>query len=121
MSNAALKRRIISELGPLGSLTNASKAVMYALRQWAALEPVDGRGTYRAGRCLVTADRTLESWLLACALSAHEADAVLANDLLHWRALFPFQFSLTPRELSRRPDLEVTRLGDQVDLISLLR
>lgn len=121
LSNAELKRRIVAEVGPLGSLANASKAVMYALRQWAALEPVDGRGTYRAGHCLVTADSTLESWLLACALSAHEADAVLANDLFRWRALFPFHFSLTPRELSRRPDLEVTRLGGQVDLISPLK
>jgi len=67
------------------------------------------RGVNAINRDLVSIERS-DGANPATPVSAKQAESI-------WRALFPFQLSLAPRELSRRPDLEVTRLDGQVDML----
>ncbi|MBA2468227.1 MAG: hypothetical protein H0V37_02340 [Chloroflexia bacterium] len=117
IGNALLKGRIIAEIGQLGSLENASKAVMFALRQWGAIVPGEKRGLYAAGAPLATGDPGLEAWFVRCALQAHRADGLPVGDLLGWPALFPFQLSLSAGDLRRTPYLELQRQGGNIDII----
>lgn len=112
-----LKERIIADIGQLGSLENASKAVMFALRQWGAIVPAEARGVYTAGVPLTTGDQGLEAWFVRCALHAHRADGLPVGDLLGWPALFPFHVSLTTSDLRRAPHLELQRQGSNIDII----
>ncbi len=117
ISNSMLKERIIGEIGQLGSLENASRAVMFVLRQWGAIVPTDKRGMYAAGDPMATGDRGLEAWFVRCALHAHRADGLAIGDLLGWPAMFPFRLSLSVDDLRCTPTLDVQRQGGNIDII----
>jgi hypothetical protein len=117
ISTRLLKARIIAGLGSLGSLENATKAIMFALRQWNMLVPGEARGSYVSGPKLTTTDKSLEAWLLACALQAHPARSMAVVDLLHWPALAPFSLTLSPGDIRRFPAFDVHRQGANIDVV----
>jgi len=121
ISTASLKERLIADLGQLGSLDNATKAVMFALRQWSFVEATDRRGSYRACQPARTTDPCLEGWLLTCALQSHPADGLPVGDLLAWTALFPFRFTLSAEGIRQVPGLEIQRQGGNVDIVRIAR
>lgn len=118
VTNMMLKQRIIAEMGQLGSLANATKAVMYVLRQWCFLQPAPNRGSYEAGSTASTDDRGLALWLIRAALQAHPADMLPIGDLPRWSALFPFHLPLTSDDLRRAPGLDVQRHGGNIDIVT---
>jgi hypothetical protein len=119
ITNAMLKERIIAHAGQLGSLENASKAVMFALRQWEVIVPGTKRGEYIFGEHLITPDKSLEGWLIKTALCSRDAETAIAQDLFSWASLFPFGFSITTYDLREVPGLEIQRQGSNLDVLGL--
>jgi hypothetical protein len=117
IGRAALKAKLIEQRGPLGSLTNATKAVLFALKQWEMLVPAERRGTYLAAPPRASGERGLEAWLLACALQAYPGQALPFPDLIALPCLFPFQLSLNPDDLRRDGHFELDRQGGGWDLV----
>ncbi len=97
--NEALTRRQIKEQaaadwGHLGDLDRSVERICASLTGWGLLPEATPRFTYRpALRALRTESAALQSWLLACALHAHPAEALLLSDLLRLPELFPFDLT----------------------------
>jgi hypothetical protein len=53
----------------------------------------------------------LQSWLLACALSAHPSEQLPFPDLIRLPELFPFQFTLTLDNLRSNPGFDIQKQG----------
>ena len=117
---AMIKQRVIAERGQLGSLEKAVERVIFSLRDWNVLTESDQRYAYKPQHhTLATSDTDLETWLLACALYTHEAEALPFVDLLRLPELFPFRFSLHIDDLRRHPWFQVQRQGSGWDTVEV--
>lgn len=115
---AMVKQRVVAERGQLGSLEKAVERVVFSLRNWDVLTKSDQRYAYKPRHhTLTTSDTELETWLLACALYTHEAEALPFVDLLRLPELFPFRFSLNIDDLRRHPWFQVQRQGSGWDTV----
>ena len=120
VSPGMVKRRLISQRGPLGSLEKAVERVMWSLREWGILSASDRRHTYACQHhVLVASSADVEAWLLACALRTHPAEEVPFIDLVRLPELFPFRFSLGVEQLGSKPWFAVRRQGVNWDMVRL--
>ena len=120
VSPAMVKRRLISQRGPLGSLEKAVERVMWSLREWGLLSVSDRRHAYTCQHhVLVASSADVEAWLLACALRTHPAEEVPFIDVVRLPELFPFRFSLSVERLGSDPRFAVRRQGVNWDMVRL--
>lgn len=108
-----VKSQVIADWGHLGAIDRSIERICATLTEWGLLPEATPRFTYQpALRVLRTENAALQSWLLACALHAHPADALLFSDLLRLPELFPFDLpSVGVAQLAQTGWFEVTREG----------
>ncbi|MBN2392860.1 MAG: hypothetical protein JXR84_19165 [Anaerolineae bacterium] len=122
VTNRVLIRRLAAERGQLGSLERATQHVTASLRDWGLLADALPRYTYKPCLHIFTASHSdLETWLLACALQAHPAEALPFADLVRLPELFPFQVTVTVDGLRTHPWFTVRREGAGWDMVGLAR
>lgn len=118
VTNHVLIRRLIADMGQLGSLERAAQRVTSSLRDWGLL--VDGGARYTYTPCLhalAASHIDLEIWLLACILQAHPAEALPFADLVRLPELFPFRLTVTVDHLRAHPWFIVRREGAGWDMV----
>jgi len=119
LTRQAVKDRLASELGHLGSLNRAAERVIASLVNWGLLGHNAENHQYIPKIQFLTADNlNLEVWLFSCALSAHPADELPFADLLRLPELFPFKFTVTIDQLRKNSRLTIQRQGSW-DMIRL--
>lgn len=117
-----VKKRLTAEMGQLGALEKATERIIFSLRDWGILGPSRKRYAYGLRRrALTTADKRLQLWQLAVALTAHPADELALQDLLRLPELFPFQFTIGIEDVRRSSHFEVHRQGSGWDMLSIRR
>jgi hypothetical protein len=120
ITSASVKKRVMAELGPLGSLDQAISRIFYSLRDWGLLVTAGKRHIYQPQyNLLTTGNPELEAWLLSCALHAHPAEELPIADLLNLPALFPFRFTVSAGYLRQTPNLAVQRQGLGMDMVRM--
>ena len=120
VTTRAVKQRMVSGHGHLGSIDRSVERVVAALRNWGLLAETDARHAYAPRRQAIPASSVdLETWLLACALHAHPAEELPFTDLLRLPELFPFRFTLTVDHLRAHPRFTVQRQGVGWDMVRL--
>ncbi len=120
LTSAEVKKRLFAQVGQLGAVNKAAEAVVFSLRNWGMLLPGERHLAYRPLRHEVTAEQAgLEAWLLAAAVTAHQAEELPFADLVRLPELFPFRFTLTVDSLRRSPRFEVHRQGLGWDMVRL--
>ena len=113
LTRKEIKAQVAAEMGHLGDLDRSIERICASLTEWGLFPEAEKRYTYRpAVNTLRTENTALQTWLLACALHAHPADALLVSDLLRLPELFPFDLNgLSAAQLARSGWFEVTREG----------
>jgi hypothetical protein len=96
ITRPAVKGRLAREIGHLGSLNRAAERIVASLVDWGALVHQKKGNVYIPQlQIFKTTNMGLQSWLLACAISAHPSDQLPLPDLIRLPELFPFQFTAT--------------------------
>jgi len=117
-----LKKQTMAELGQLGSLDAAVSRIIFSLRDWGILADGGGRHQYIPQVKQLATERTrLETWLLACVLTANTAESLPLVDLVRLPQLFPFHLTVGAGELRLRADLEIQRQGSSLDMVRFVR
>jgi len=108
-----VKDRVVADWGHLGGIDRSIERICASLTEWGLLPEAETRAKYHpAVNSLHTTNLELQSWLLACALHSHPAEALLFNDLLHLPELFPFDLaSMRTTHLAQSGKFEVNREG----------
>jgi hypothetical protein len=116
-----LRKRLIGELGELGTLPASVNRVVFSLLDWGVLSPIEGsRGKWRpVEAALQTTQEDLQLWLLACALEVSPKNELLLADLLRLPELFPFQLTVGLDKIRQAPMFSVQRQGNGWDMVSL--
>ena len=115
-----LEQRLVAELGPLGSLKNATARIVFSLRNWGLLAESDQRYGYRPlRRALGASSPALEEWLLAAILTAHPAEELPFDDLVRLPELFPFRFAIGVDQMRKSVRFEVHRQGAGWDMVRM--
>lgn len=118
LTNNDIQKRMVAELGDLGSLQKAVTRITFSLRDWGIMVPGSRRFAYMpVVKGLSTEDLNMEAWLLSCTLVTHPVDELPFNDLITLPALFPFHFSITVHDLRNLPGFEVQRQGISMDMV----
>ena len=118
LTNREIQKRVVAELGELGSVKKAVTRITFSLRDWDIMGPGSRRYAYVPKvKNFSTENLKLEAWLLSCALAAHPVDQLPFNDLVALSALFPFQFSITAHDLRNLSGFEVQRQGLSMDMV----
>jgi hypothetical protein len=118
VTNKMVVKRMVDELGQLGSLERSVQRVVASLRDWGVLAPSDQRYAYRPQyQAFGASGLELETWLLTCTLQAHPVEDIPFVDLLNLPALFPFCFTVTISDLRQLPGFEVQRQGMGLDMV----
>jgi hypothetical protein len=119
ITRQAVKGRLASELGHLGSLNRASERIVASLVNWGALVYQKKGSTYLPQmQTFKTDSPELQCWLLACALSGHPADQLPFLDLIRLPELFPFFLSVSTDVLRKNSRINIQKQGmwDMVQL-----
>ena len=117
---ADVKQRMIASRGSLGSLSKAVERVVSSMRDWDVLDESGERYAYAPLHSKLQAPLVdLELWLLACALSASEAEEMPFPDLVRLSELFPFDFTLGLAAVRSSAMFEVYRSGGGWDSVRL--
>lgn len=118
LNNSEIQKRMVSELGELGSLKKAVTRITFSLRDWGIMIPGSRRYAYiPVVKGFSTGNLNLEAWLLSCALATHPVDELPFNDLTVLPTLFPFCFTITVNDLRSLPGFEVQRQGISMDMV----
>mgnify|MGYP000975989499 CR=1 FL=1 len=112
-----VKERMAGEFGHLGSLDRAVERLLASLFHWGLLRNGERKGEYRLMQHSLKAAPAVQLWMIGCALTAHPAQTLPFNDLLHLPELFPFQFSLGVDDLRRAEHIEVQRQGGGLEMV----
>ncbi len=121
ITRQAVKGRLASELGHLGSLNRASERIVASLVDWGCLEHKKKGNLYAPKlQSFITSNNKLQIWFLTCALSSHPADHLPFPDLIRLPELFPFRISITIDSLRVNNRFNVQRQGawDMVGLVA---
>lgn len=121
ITRQAIKRRLAAEIGHLGSLNRASERIVASLVDWGALLYQKKGNIYIPQlQSFKVSNQEVQTWLLACALSAHPADQLPFADLLRLPELFPFRLSITLDILRTNHRINIQRQGmwDMVGLVA---
>lgn len=119
LTRDTIKKRMISNMGQLGSLDRSVERICASLTDWNILPAVQHSAYQPLRQALSTSSSAIESWLLACALHAHPAEELTFTDLLRLPELFPFSFTLTVDDLRNHPDFVVQRQGLGWEMVRL--
>lgn len=112
VTNAAVKNRLAAELGHLGSINRAAERIVASLVNWGVLIHQKKGNLYLPQLQAVKSDnQELQTWLLACALSAHPSGQLPFSDLIRLPELFPFRFTVSLDNLRIIPKFIVQRQG----------
>jgi hypothetical protein len=112
MTRQAVKSRLAAEIGHLGSLNRAAERIVASLVDWQILTHQSKGNLYIPHlQAISTSNTEIQSWLLACAISAHPADQLPYTDLLRLPELFPFKFTLNTDSLRRNNKFYVQKQG----------
>ena len=115
-----VKDRVAAIVGHLGVLDRSIERILASLTNWGVLIPEKDRSTYKIQiRSIPTSNLTMQTWLLACALQSHPADAIPFEDLLRLPEIFPFRFSIGLDYLRTDHKFNVQRQGGGVDMVRL--
>jgi hypothetical protein len=118
VTNKAVVKRMMDELGQLGSLERSAQRVVASLRDWGVLTSSDQRHAYAPQhQAFGASGLELEAWFLACTLRAHPFEEIPFADLLNLPALFPFRFTVTIGDLRQLPGFQVQRQGMGLDMV----
>jgi hypothetical protein len=123
ITRQAIKGRLAGELGHLGSLNRASERIVASLVDWGALvHPKKGNLYIPQLQIFKTNNLDMQSWLLACGLSAHPSEQLPLPDLIRLPELFPFQFTVTLDGFRKNTKFTVQKQGmwDMVGLQTLI-
>lgn len=112
VTRLAVKNRLASELGHLGSLNRAAERVVASLVDWQAIEHQKKGNIYIPQlQSFKTGNPELQNWLLACALFAHPAEKLPFPDLIRLPEIFPFRVTVTIDGLRSNKLFNVQRQG----------
>jgi len=120
ITRLAIKNRLAGDIGHLGSLNRASERIVASLVDWGALVHQKKGNIYTPQlQTLKIATPDVQSWLLACALSAHPSDQLPFPDLIRLPELFPFKFLITLDHLRKNSKFNIQKQGmwDMVDYL----
>jgi len=118
VTNKMVLKRMVDELGQLGSLERSVQRIVSSLRDWGVLAPSDQRYAYWPQyQAFGASGFDLEAWFLACALRTHPVEELPFADLLNLPALFPFRFTVPLSDLRQLPGFEVQRQGMGLDMV----
>jgi hypothetical protein len=117
-----IEQRLAAELGPLGSLKNATARIVFSLRNWGMLADSDRRYGYRPlRRALGASCPALEEWMLAAILTAHPAEELPFDDLVRLPEFFPFRFAIGVDQMRKSARFQVHRQGAGWDMVHIAR
>jgi len=117
---ADVREGLMAKLGNLGAVKDASKRIVFSLRDWGLLVDAGKRHHYTVREPRVALGHEgLECWLLAAALSAHPAEELPLQDLKALPELFPFRVQTDEAQLGASGLLELLRLGGGWDAVRL--
>ena len=115
-----VKDKIAADFGHFGALNRAVERILASLKNWGVLIGTSEKSIYKILRkTFDTQNPELETWLLACSLSAHPSDGLPINDLVQLPELFPFQIRIGVDVLQKSAIFEVHRQGGGLDNIFL--
>lgn len=106
-----IKERLAGEMGHFGDLNRSAERLMASLVDWNILVQQNKNENRLVVPPLSIEQSGVQSWLLACALSAHPAEELPFADLVNLPELFPFRFSITLDDLRRDPQFIIQRQG----------
>jgi len=106
-----VKERLAGEIGHFGDLNRSAERLMASLVDWNILIQQNKNENRLVVPSLTIEQTGVQSWLLACALSAHPADELPFADLLNLPELFPFRFTVTLDDLRRNSKFIIQRQG----------
>lgn len=106
-----VKERLAGEIGHFGDLNRSAERLMASLVDWNILIQQNKNENRLVVPSLTIEQTGVQSWLLACALSAHPADELPFADLLNLPELFPFRFTVTLDDLRRNSQFIIQRQG----------
>jgi hypothetical protein len=118
-SLAAVKRLAVLVLGNVGATADAVSRVVFTLRDWGLLAQTSERHRYVEADALGSEDTGLQTWLLACALTASGSESLPLLDLLRLPELFPFRFTVGLDALRRSTHFLVERQGGGWDAVRM--
>ena len=121
ITRQAIKGRLAGELGHLGSLNRASERIVASLVDWGALVHQKKGSLYIPQlQIFKTNNLSMQSWLLACALTAHPSEQLPLSDLIRLPELFPFQFTVTLDGFRKNTKFTIQKQGmwDMVGLVT---
>ena len=119
ITKQAVKGRLASELGHLGSLNRSAERIVASLVDWDTLAYQKKGNLYIPQlKTLKTNDPEIQIWLLACALFAHPADQLPFPDLIRLPELFPFHFTITLDGLRKNSRFNIQKQG-MWDMVSI--
>ena len=119
ITRQAVKGRLSAEIGHLGSLNRSAERVVASLVSWGALEYQKKGNVYIPQlQGIKTNNRELQSWIFACAISAHPSNQLPFPDLIRLPELFPFQFTVTLDNLRKNARFNIQKQG-MWDMVSI--
>jgi len=113
------KEKMIAVYGDLGGLNRSVERMMASLTDWGTLVKTKELSVYKIVYKQFSAAKPIQSWLLACALFAHPAEALAFNDLVWLPELYPFIFTVGIDDLLSDPHFEVQRQGGGLYMVRL--
>lgn len=117
---AEVKDALIASRGHPGGVAMAAERVVFSLRDWGLLATGSSKSLLSPPAPKVaSANREVQAWLLAAALSVHSGEEMPYLDLIRLPELFPFALTLGLDDLRRRPWFAVQRQGAGLDMVRL--
>jgi hypothetical protein len=106
--------------GEVASLTVVVGRVLALLKNWDLVEPGPARASYSAkASSIPAATLEIQTWLLACALTAHPAHELPIPDLISLPELFPFSINPGSADIRASKWFEVNRYGAGWEMVKL--
>lgn len=119
ITRLAVKGRLSSEIGHLGSLNRSAERVVASLVSWGALEHQKKGNVYIPQlQMFKTNNLGVQGWLFECALLAHPSDQLPFPDLVRLSELFPFKFTIRLDNLRASAKFNIQKQG-MWDMVSL--
>jgi len=119
-SLSQVRARIVATYGERSTVVRASQRILRSFSDWHVLEEMLEKGVYRASGAHRLESPELISWLIEASLLSSGQKTRVLPTLLSSPSLFPFDISLSGKELSdRNPRIVLYRQGRNEELVSL--
>lgn len=104
--------------GDRGAIPRAVQRIVRSMVQWGVLRDTDRHGIYQPVPP-IRVDENVGALLIEGLLRGQKDGSLLGQQLHCHPALFPFEVSVRPYDLRRRPEFEVLRQGVDVEYVML--